>query len=273
MNELKLAVALAKQVEKAIRPHVGRPGAEVVVNQGYADETFAIDEIAETVVENFCKKRKIAFITEDRGRIHFPSKYLFLVDPIDGTRNAMKGLPHYGCSIAIARNRAGATLEDVYAAVIREMDANRTFTAIKGRGAWLNRTKLKNKKKPVETPVIAIGGQIGSNYAALAPLGKMIASQYPKAIFKIYGSTALELCYVAEGKFDAAIDLRAKLDQKGLAPGLHDVAAAFLIIQEAGCWLATNSSAPLDPKFKIDFCASSDELLFRQLVAMMKLLT
>jgi len=49
--------------------------------------------------------------------------------------------------------------------------------------------------------------------------------------------------------------------------------AAFLILREAGCWLSADSPLPLDPKFKIGFCASSDELLFRQLLAMLRLLT
>ncbi len=269
-RELGLAMILALSIEGAIAAHVGHPHSRKVERQGYGDETFGIDTVAEEVVSRFCSQKKISYISEDAGFVDNGGDSLFLIDPIDGTRNAMMGLPHYACSIAIARKtKKPSTLKDVYAGLLREMDRKRTFTAIRGKGAWLNyRTRLgPTQQVDRQRLTIATGGHFGAAYVKSARLiremmGKMKAGFYPR----IYNSSAIELAYVAEGSLNIDVDLRPLQREKRCA-GVHDIAAAQLIMREANCPLMLfdkngHKNPELDPRTKVGIVAACNRKLF-----------
>lgn len=271
-RELGLAMILALSIEGAIAPHIGQAASRKVDRQGYADETFGIDTVAEEVVSRFCAQKKISYISEDAGFVDNGGNFLFLIDPIDGTRNAMMGLPHYACSIAIAhKTKKPSTLKDVYASLLREMDRKRTFTAIKGKGAWLNyRTRLgPTLQVDMQRLTIATGGHFGAAYLKSARLmrqmmGKMKADFYPR----IYNSSAIELAYVAEGVLNIDIDLRPLQREKRCA-GVHDIAASQLIMREANCPLLLfdkdgHQNPELDPRIKMNIVAACNKGLFRE---------
>lgn len=270
-RELSLAMILALSIEGAIASHVGHPRSRTVERQGYGDETFGIDVVAEEVVSRFCGSRKISYITEDQGNVDLGGEFLFLIDPIDGTRNAMMGLPHYACSIAIAKKTKNPKLKDVYACLLREMDRKRSFTAVRGKGAWLNyRTRLgPTRQVDRQRLTIATGGHFGSAYVKSARLissmmKKMKADFYPR----IYNSSAIELAYVAEGSLNLDVDLRPLQREKRCA-GVHDIAAAQLIMKEANCPLLLfdrdgRQNPELDPRIKMSIVAACNGSLFRE---------
>lgn len=274
-RELGLAMILALSIEGAIASHLGHPHSRKVERQGYGDETFGIDVVAEDVVSRFCSQKKISYISEDAGLVDNNGgggDFLFLIDPIDGTRNAMMGLPHYACSIAIAhKTKKPSTLRDVYAGLLREMDRKRTFTAIMGKGAWLNyRTRLgPTQQVDRQRLTIATGGHFGAAYVKSARImsslmKKMKADFYPR----IYNSSAIELAYVAEGSLNIDVDLRPMQREKRCA-GVHDIAAAQLIMREAGCPLLLfdkdgHQNPELDPRIKMSIVAACNRSLFRE---------
>ncbi len=271
-RELGLAMILALSIEGAIAPHVGQAASRKVERQGYGDETFGIDTVAEEVVSRFCGQKHISYISEDRGLVDNGGEFLFMIDPIDGTRNSMMGLPHYACSIAIARKtKKPSTLKDVYGCLLREMDRKRTFTAIRGKGAWLNyRTRLgPTQQVDRQRLTIATGGHFGAAYVKSGRLvssmmKKMTADFYPR----IYNSSAIELAYVAEGSLNIDVDLRPLQHGKRCA-GVHDIAAAQLIMREADCPLLLfdkdgHQNPELDPKIKMNVVAACNRSLFRE---------
>lgn len=281
MKELKLACELAYAIGRAIKPHIGKMNARKVKRFGYGDETFAIDEVAEGVVERFCERRRIAYITEDVGFVDGESDFIFLVDPIDGTRNAMKGLPHYACAIAIANKINRPRMKDVFASLVCEFDRNRTFVA-SSVGSFLYLGMPSDKKVPIkrlsESPcderiVIAPGSHFGESYVAHSLYIENL-SRFFKVLPRIYNSSAIELCYVAEGAINVCMDMRPMLGMD-ICAGVHDVCASYFILKKADCPISMrakmgskylkNGDIPLDPKVKVSFLAACNQLLFKKI--------
>lgn len=270
-RELGLAMILALSIEGAIASHVGHPHSRKVERQGYGDETFGIDTVAEEVVSRFCGQKKISYISEDQGLVDNGGDFLFLIDPIDGTRNSMMGLPHYACSIAIARKTKSPKLKDVYAGLLREMDRKRTFTAILGKGAWLNYQTRLGPTPQVDRQrlTIATGGHFGAAYVKSAKLMRQMMSRMNADFYpRIYNSSAIELAYVAEGALNVDVDLRPTQREKRCA-GVHDIAAAQLIMREADCPLLLfdkdgRQNPELDPRIKMNIVAACNKGLFRE---------
>jgi myo-inositol-1(or 4)-monophosphatase len=144
----------------------------------------------------------------------------FIVDPLDGTTNFLRGLPHF--AVAIAHEVDGEVVEGV----VLDVPKGELFWAARGGGAWLGEQRLAVAPgKELRGAVIATGiphrGR-GPHEAYLAALRNVIAEV---AGVRRFGSAALDLSYVAAGRFDAFFEI-------GLAP--WDVAAGALFVREAG---------------------------------------
>lgn len=147
------------------------------------------------------------------------SEYRWVIDPIDGTTNFIKGLPHFAISIALFhKGRLESGL--VYQPITDEM-----FTAARGRGATLNDRKIRVSATPPEQAIITTG--IPFKQAELMPKQinclKGVLGQFPD--IRRLGSAALDLCYVASGRVDGYFEF-------GLSE--WDIAAGALIAQESG---------------------------------------
>jgi myo-inositol-1(or 4)-monophosphatase len=160
-----------------------------------------------------------AILAEESGASG-ESEYQWIIDPLDGTTNFIHGFPQYCVSIAL-RHRAVVTQ-----AVVYDPSRNDLFTASRGRGAYLNDQRIRvSKRTQLRSSLIATGfpfRQFEHIDVYLAILRDMMAGV---AGVRRAGSAALDLAYVAAGRFDGFWEF-------GLSP--WDIAAGGLLITEAG---------------------------------------
>jgi myo-inositol-1(or 4)-monophosphatase len=160
-----------------------------------------------------------AILAEESGASG-TSEYQWIIDPLDGTTNYLHGFPQYCVSIALEHRHI------VTQAVIYDPARNDLFTASRGRGAYLNETRIRvSKRAQMKLGLVGTGfpfKEVAHIDAYMAMLRDVMtaASGVRRA-----GSAALDLAYVAAGRLDAFWEI-------GLAP--WDVAAGSLLITEAG---------------------------------------
>lgn len=276
-----LAYKIIKEVGKAIRPYVGNPESGEHVKIG-ADgtPTSLIDVIAEEKIINILKNsqhysylisEEVGELKLGRGEKHSivltqelrnqsddkKPKFIFLIDPVDGTNNAVKGIPAYGISVAVAsvpEDRL-ATLDDVELGFISNFSNGNFFEAEKGKGCYLNNEKVK------PTNIINISNMTlgGFTKSSTITASKLVDNARR---MRVLGSVVLELSYVASGKYDAFLDLRGSR--------IIDVAASKLILEESGGIITNKYGEKLDNKLSIYektiVVAANNEILHNQIV-------
>ena len=144
----------------------------------------------------------------------------WIVDPLDGTSNFLHGMPHWAVSIALEHKG------DIVAAVVFDPVKDEMFTAEKGAGAWLNDTRLRvSDRTDLITCVFATGIPF-ANSTNLPENLQQIARVAPTcAGIRRWGAAALDLAYVAAGRFDGYWE-------RGISA--WDIAAGALLVKEAG---------------------------------------
>ena len=226
---LNTAIKAARKAGAIINRASLDPGIIKISEKKKNDFVTDIDRTCETEIINILK---IAYpnhhflaeettSTEAVDDIKFSNKHpTWIIDPIDGTTNFIHVLPNYCVSIALHQNN------EIEQAVVYDPSRDELFTASKGRGAYLNDRRLRvSKHIKLESSLIATGfpprdpNMFENYYHILQTLSKSSIS------IRRIGSAALELCYVASGRFDGFFEI-------GLMP--WDCAAGSLIIQEAG---------------------------------------
>ena len=242
-----LSYEIIKEVSQAIRPYVGKPESGEKVKMG-ADgtPTSLIDIVAEEKVINILKNAPVLsyIVSEEIGELKLGKgtkrsislthelrrddiaeedkpKFIFLVDPVDGTSNAIKEIPAFGISIAVASVPEGrlATLNDVELGFISNFGNGNFFEAEKGKGCWLNNEEV-HPSNIVNFSDITLGGFTKSGTSEASKLVDNARRM------RVLGSVVLEISYVASGRYDAFIDLRGSR--------IIDIAASKLILEEAG---------------------------------------
>jgi myo-inositol-1(or 4)-monophosphatase len=231
------------------------------------DPVKKIDLAAESAIVSTLRKEKITFtlVSEESGIVEYgesPHRCYVTTDPIDGTTNLIRGAPFYATSIAVSTE---PTLTNVHTALVTDLFHGTTYTAQKGCGAYKdNRTIRPSTSTSMEEAVIGIDL---NSYRI-----QNIAPRLTKLIGKTkhvrhFGANALELCYVADGTIDAFIDIRGKLRTT-------DMAAAWLIIREAGAIITTPQGKPLrtklDPKQRVEFVAAANLEMHRRIISLTK---
>jgi myo-inositol-1(or 4)-monophosphatase len=186
------------------------------------DETTAIDQAAEdAVVERLAAiDENFVLVSEELGERVFGTggATRVVVDPIDGSVNAKRGIPFFSLSLAVAD---GPTMGDVVFGYVYDFGSGEEWTAQRGAGAYLDGVALGalRPKETIEilsfegttTPVIA--DRIG---AVLDLAGRV----------RVMGSLALSLCHLAAGRVDGVVSLKAARSV--------DIAAAQLLVRECG---------------------------------------
>lgn len=147
-------------------------------------------------------------------------EHVWIIDPLDGTTNFIHGLPHYCISIALMERGV------ITQALIFDPNRNELFTATRGRGAFLNDRRIRASKRfRLEDSLLGTGFPFRRHQDEDAYLTVLRPLVDKGAIMRRSGSAALDLAYVATGRFDAFFEL-------GLKP--WDVAAGSLLVTEAG---------------------------------------
>ena len=184
----------------------------------YRDFVTTCDIASEKAIISVLKKEypESAFHSEEAGNI--PGKgFLWIIDPIDGTHNFMRGLPYYAISIAAVWDG------EIIAGLISLPETNDCFSAYKGSGAYMNGQKVAvSTTENLGDAVIAYDNQFHNHPAMAKNLPKLISECFT---IRIFGAAAVDLCKVSQGVLDARILHK---------PKLVDFAAGALIVEEAG---------------------------------------
>lgn len=278
-----LSYEIIKEVGRAIRPYVGKVESGEKVKMG-ADgtPTSLIDIIAEEKVINILKNAPVYsyIISEEIGELKLGKgteksvvltqelrreledneerpKFIFLVDPLDGTSNAIKEIPAYGISIAVANVPKGriANLNDVELGFINNFGNGNFFEAEKGKGCWLNNESVH----PSDETNIANMSLGGFTKSGTIEASKLVDNARR---MRVLGSVVLELSYIASGRYDAFLDLRGSR--------IIDIAASKLIVEEAGGIITNKYGEKLNNKLSIHeraiVVAANTEKLHKQII-------
>jgi len=194
-----------------------------VSRKGPSDFVSAADQKAEEIIRKSLEKTRpgYGFLLEEGGEVKGTDKtHRFIIDPLDGTLNFLHGIPHFSISIALEREgklRAGVVFDPM---------RNELFWAEEDQGAWLENKRLRvaSRRKLNESVVVTGIPQLG-NDGFEKFLDELAAVRNEVAAVRRFGSAALDLAWVAAGRFDA-------FWERGLS--LWDIAAGFVLVQEAG---------------------------------------
>ena len=223
------------------------------------DTTICADRTAEDeILRELEKAGPIRVLSEEAGSVgDARAQTLAIVDPLDGSSNFEHGIPFYCTSVAIA---GGEPVEDVTVGVVRDLVSGDIYSAVRGSGARKNGERIHTSKTDsLSEAVVGIDLSRGGSGVTqrLAPLVTAARRQVH------FGANALELCYVAEGRTDAFVDLRGTIR-------ITDVAAALLIAEEAGAAITQADGRRLDPVFdfahRLSFVASANRRLHKEIL-------
>jgi myo-inositol-1(or 4)-monophosphatase len=245
------------QVHETIKGLAGTPVGSRQMGRGAGgDISRRIDLIAEKTVIDVIRKRSIdaSIIGEECGRIEGKQGYI-IIDAIDGTTNAICGIPFFCCSVAYATDFYLSTVAD---AAIIDLARGDLYYASKNRGAFLNGKRIFVKREPTSDSTIGINVS-GVKPAIVERLAPIIAEA---THIRQFGANALEMCFIARGFLDAYIDLRGKIRPT-------DVAAGYLIAKEAGAKIYSDDGSSLesnlDVKTRFSYVAVANDKIREQL--------
>ena len=164
-------------------------------------------KVEKIIIEELKKARpNYSFISEENGIENNKDKNnTWIIDPIDGTVNFLHGIPHFAISIALK------SYDEIVSGLIFDPIKNEMFFAEKENGSYFNNQRIKvSKKNELNDCLFATGGKI---------------KQEPDFSYRKSGCAALDMAYVASGRYDGYF-------QKNL--NIWDVAAGILLVKEAG---------------------------------------
>ena len=239
---------MIKESQLAVTPLVGTAEAGEIIKMG-ADRTPTtyIDLVAENKVLEILEgiERPVILVSEEIGEVKIgdgPPEVMLMVDPLDGTSNAVKNIPAYGISVAVAPilsdHKGSLTIQDVQMGVVKNYAIDDFYHAIKGKGAFINNKKLVTSSKQ-DLSQASLGAYVyRMDMKKIEKLCKTVKRM------RILGSVAIELCYVAEGIYDAFIDISDNLR-------LVDISAAKVILEESGAMVTDKFGRALQGKLNV----------------------
>jgi len=220
---MTIMINAARKAGRGLAREFGEVENLQVSKKGPSDFVTAADLKAEKVLfEELSKARPgYGFLMEERGVVEGTDKtHRFIVDPLDGTTNFMHGLGHFAISIALEREG------ELVAGVVYDVAKDELFHAERGGGAFLKDRRLRVAARTALGLALAATGMPFRGKAGHKMfLGELERVMDATAGVRRYGSAALDLAYVAAGRFDA-------FWERDLAP--WDIAAGAVLVREAG---------------------------------------
>jgi myo-inositol-1(or 4)-monophosphatase len=247
LQTIDILKAAASDVFKETRNLIGRPESALTFGRGAGgDLSSRIDLVAEKAVLNTIEKHSFrpTVIGEECGTIEGSDGYL-IMDAVDGTTNATRGIPFSCCSLGYATQYRLSSVSD---AVIIDLNTGDVYESSINRGASMNGLRLKidlddaNRGAKSQSELVVGVNISGMNNANIGKLSKIIS----KCLHvRHLGANALELCFFARSLIDMYIDLRGKIR-------VTDLAAGYLIATEAGGTLFNLQGESLDSDLSLD---------------------
>lgn len=220
---INVMTGAVRKAARGLRRDFGEVEQLQVSKKGPADFVSAADTRAEQILRRELEKARpnFGFLNEEEGEIAGADpSHRWLIDPLDGTTNFLHAIPHFCLSIALEKDG------DVVAGMVYDPLRDELFWAEKGDGAFLNGRRLRvSARNRIDEAVVATGiPHLGRADHALflQRLEKVMAAF---AGIRRFGAAALDLAYVAAGRYDGFWETH-------LAP--WDVAAGIILVREAG---------------------------------------
>ena len=220
---VKVMIDAVRKAAKGLTRDFGELSNLQVSKKGLADYVSAADIKAEAALFEALEKVRpgYGFLGEERGMVEGTDKtHTWICDPLDGTTNFLHAIPHFAINLALEREGA------IVAGVTYNPATGDLYWAEKGKGAYFNDTRMRvAARRTLEESVLATG---------IPFLGKPGHGQFLKELHQVsqrvsgvrrFGSAALDLAYVAQGRFDG-------FWERDLKP--WDLAAGMLLVTEAG---------------------------------------
>jgi myo-inositol-1(or 4)-monophosphatase len=220
----------ARKAGNRLRRDFGEVEQLQVSRKGPSDFVSKADQAAERTLwdELRAARPDWGFLMEEGGEIPGdPAKPRFIVDPLDGTSNFLHGIPHFAISIAVQEPKLdGSGWGEVTSGVVYQPITDDTFWAEKNRGAWLQDARLRvSGRRSLSEALIATGIPY-QGHGDFEEWSKILAAVGPEvAGIRRFGSAALDLAWVAAGRYDG-------FWEGDLSP--WDTAAGCLLVREAG---------------------------------------
>jgi len=264
---MELSIDLLKQIAinvyDAINPILGtKKAAEKSQRGAGGDISMQIDLIAENVVIDSLENANVnlLLISEEIGEKYIGNKEkaienqnALIIDPIDGSNNAVRGIPYCSISIAYA---IGRKINDIKKAVILDLNTKDIYWAIKGEGAYLNNNKIHVSDLDITDKCFFELNLPMKNFFKHIDNLRSIFRRFFR--IRVLGSSALTLCQLAKGSMEAFINLRE-------TNRLVDVAAGILILKEAGGEIFSLTGSKIEGDLsiylKFPFIASNNKLV------------
>ena len=228
---LNIAIRAARKAGNIIAKNYERRDDIVTMEKSKNDYVTNVDKASEEAIIEVIKKSypDHTIITEESGALEGSDNDVqWVIDPLDGTTNFVKGLPHFSVSIAIrvkGRTEVGVVYDPI---------RNELFTAVRGEGAKLNEQRLRvENKRDLSGAVLATGFPFKQAKYMPMQFNMMQSLIEEAADFRRTGSAALDLCYVASGRLDGYFEYGLKA---------WDLAAGQIILSEPRRNLTDNNS-------------------------------
>jgi myo-inositol-1(or 4)-monophosphatase len=252
---LALCRAVVEDVQGVLAELPRRSDREPVVGSGMGgDDTTAIDAAAERVIlARFEGLDGLRIVSEEAGVIGDGATHV-VIDPIDGSLNAKRGIRFFALSIAIA---SGPTMGDVEFGFVHDFGTGEEWTATRGEGARLDGRLLEGELPKERIEILAFEATRSVSVAEKAAAVVDLAYR-----LRIMGSLALSLCHLSAGRIDAVCSLKAAR--------AVDIAAAQLLVRERGLAIDLPdappfAAAPLDLEGRSRVVAAGTPEVCRQL--------
>ena len=205
---LNVMIKASEKASKIIIRDFGEIENLQVSKKGPTDFVTNSDIKAEKIIIDELKKARpnYSLISEEKGiETNKDSNNTWIIDPIDGTINFSHGIPHFAISIALRSNN------EIISGLIFDPIKNEMFYAEKDNGAFFNNHRIRvSNKNDINECLFAIGGKITSE---------------PKFLNRKSGCAALDMAYVASGRYDGYFQKNLKI---------WDIAAGVILVKEAG---------------------------------------
>ncbi len=243
----------ARKAGAKLRRDFGEVQHLQISKKGPADFVSKADQQAERMLYDELSKARPdwTFVMEEGGVIEgAPGKPRFIIDPLDGTTNFLHGIPHFAISIAVEETLSSGKTEVVSGLIYQPM-TDESFWAEKGKGAWLQDARLRvSARRHLDEALIATGIPF-MGHGDFAQWSRIFGAVAPQvAGIRRFGSAALDLAWVAAGRYDGFWESNLQS---------WDVAAGLLLVKEAGGFV-TDFRGGDKAMERSEFLAANDQL-------------
>jgi len=215
-------IELCEKVALFIREELDKVSASDIEEKELNSLVSYVDKQAENMIVTALRKvtPDAGFITEEDTKDEISKPQTWIVDPLDGTTNFLRKIPHFSISIALMEG------EEITLGIVYEVMLDVAYTAIKGIGAWENDKPIRvSATKELSNAIVVTGFPYRKNLNMEASFAVLRFCVLNCRGVRRLGSAALDLAYVATGKIDVYYENSLNI---------WDIAAGILLVQEAG---------------------------------------